>query len=479
MRLSIPASFAALFGRFEGSEVRKRRVASIIQGLLSGVANRMIGVVVSFLSVPLTIGYLGPERYGAWTLISSLLAWLNLADLGIGNGLTNAIAGALGSERPDLVRAHISTAFAALGITALIIGAFIAVIWPMFDWVHIFNVQSASAQSEIGPALAAAIAIFLLSFPLSVISRTFIASQNGKVANYWAAAGNVLSLLALFVVTKTEGGLLLLVLAVSGTGLVVQLASGLWLFTGFRPEFSPQLSSVRRESAREIMTVGVQFFFIQIVALSIFQTDGLLIAHFLGAADVPAYSLTYKLFEFTSLLQTTMFGYLWVAYAEAISRGDIDWVRKTFRRTLAFSLGSTLTAMIPLIFIAQPFIRIWTRGSVIPPFDLILWMAAWSMINAFCSPIACLLAAASQMKTQLVYGTAVAVANLFLSIFLIQRWGASGAIAGTVIAYVLFNCGPAMLDVSLLIKRLALEVSRKPRADQVNLSAEVANDTRV
>jgi O-antigen/teichoic acid export membrane protein len=461
MRLSIPASFAAAFGRFEGSDVRRRRVASIMQGLLTGVANRIVGVAVSLLSVPLTIGYLGSERYGVWTLISSLLAWLNLADLGIGNGLTNAIAGALGSERPDLVRAHVSTAFAVLAATALIMGAIIALFWPVIDWVHIFNVKTASAQSEIGPAMAAAIAIFLLSFPLSVISRTFNASQNGKVANYWAAAGNVLSLVALFVVTRTHGGLLLLVLAVSGTGLIVQFVSGFWLFTGFRPEFSPRLSSVQRASAREIMTVGVQFFFIQILALSIFQTDGLLVAHFLGATDVPAYSLTYKLFEFASLLQNIMFGYLWVAYAEAISRGDIDWVRKTFRRTLAFSLGSTLTAVIPLIFIAQPFIKIWTRGAITPPFDLVLWMAAWSMINALCSPIGCLLAAASQMKTQLVYGTAVAVTNLFLSVFLIQRWGVSGAIAGTVLAYVLFNCGPTILDVSLLIKRLTLEAHRK------------------
>ena len=74
MRLSIAASFAAAFGKYEGSDVRRRRVVSIVQGLLTGVANRMVGVAVSLLSVPLTIGYLGSERYGVWTLISSLLA---------------------------------------------------------------------------------------------------------------------------------------------------------------------------------------------------------------------------------------------------------------------------------------------------------------------------------------------------------------------------------------------------------------------
>ena len=72
------------------------------------------------------------------------------------------------------------------------------------------------------------------------------------------------------------------------------------------------------------------------------------------------------------------------------------------------------------------------------------------------------------MKTQLVYGTAVAVTNLSLSIFLIPRWGVTGAIGGTVLAYILFNCGPTILDVSLLIKRLTLEAHRKQAgADQI------------
>jgi hypothetical protein len=38
----------------------------------------------------------------------------------------------------------------------------------------------------------------------------------------------------------------------------------------------------------------------------------------------------------------------------------------------------------------------------VPPFDLVSW-AAWSMMYAFCTPIACLFAAADHMKAQLVY----------------------------------------------------------------------------
>jgi O-antigen/teichoic acid export membrane protein len=44
------------------------------------------------ISVPLTLTYLGSERYGMWMAISSIVALLAFADFGLGNGLVNAIA---------------------------------------------------------------------------------------------------------------------------------------------------------------------------------------------------------------------------------------------------------------------------------------------------------------------------------------------------------------------------------------------------
>jgi O-antigen/teichoic acid export membrane protein len=348
------------------------------------------------------------------------------------------------------------------------IGVAAAVAWPFIDWAAIFNVTTPVAKSEVGPAMAAAIVIYLLGFPLSVVQKTYNGLQHGKLSNYWSAAGNVLSLCALLLVTKTKGGLFLLVVAVFGTNLVVQVISGVWLFTWYKREFAPSLRSVRRASVREVAPLGIQFFLIQIMGLSIFQTDNLLIAHFLGASSTPTYSITYKLFDYITLGQNLLMGYLWVAYAEAISRKDIDWVKRTFKRTITFSVSLTFTGLIPLVLFARPFIRIWTRGEIDPPMDLVFWMAAWSLINSFCSPIACLLAAASQIKAQLVYGMILSIANFVASVILIPRWGVSGAIAGTVISYLFFNCGPTIVDVSLLLKRR----SRNAAASVNSLSAQ-------
>jgi O-antigen/teichoic acid export membrane protein len=422
--------------------------------VVTGLASRVVGIFISLLSVPLTIGYLGPERYGVWILLSSLLAWVRLADLGIGSGLTSAIASALGSERPDLVRAHVSTAIALLSAISIVLGLFVVLVWPWIDWSAILGINAEDARLEAPSAVAASIAIFLLAFPLSVVGTSYNAVQEGKLANYWGMAGNIASLFALIIVTHTRGGLVWLVIAVSGAGLVMNILSGVWFFTRCKPGMAPQIRAIRRDSMRGLMQIGVPFFLIQIMALVVFQTDNLIIGHFLGAAQVPSYSLTYNLFGYTSLVQSISFNYFWVAYTDAIVRHDINWVRRTFRINIASSLGFTFAAVVPLIFIARPFIKLWTGGVVVPPLDLVLWMSAWSMINALCSPIACLLAAAAHMKAQVIYSAISAAINVALSIYLVSIWGITGVIAGTVISYMLFICVPVSIDIFLLLRKL-------------------------
>src|SRR5260221_2928992 len=123
--MSLGRNFRRLFTRIESKERRRRRVLNLIQSVVTNLGNRLVMLLVNFLSVPLTIGYLGPERYGAWITIGSLLVWLQLADFGLGNGLTNAMTTAAGGDRPDLVRMHLSNGLLLLvsiaGVTGLVV----------------------------------------------------------------------------------------------------------------------------------------------------------------------------------------------------------------------------------------------------------------------------------------------------------------------------------------------------------------------
>lgn len=454
--ISLANNVRKLFGPITAIDHRTRRVWNLVQSAITNLGNRALMMAISFVSVPLTIGYLGREQYGAWVTIGSFMAWLQLTDFGLGNGLTNAVTTAAGQDRPDLVRMHLSNGLLILTLVAAGFGVLAALAWPFVDWAAVFGVHSDAARAEIGPAVGVALGIFLLQFPLAMAGKVYQAYQAGRIGGYWGMAGNVLSFAALLIVTRTQGGLVWLVLALSGTSLLVNFASNAWVFLHFRPDLRPHWRHADTGAMRSLGKVGGKFFLIQIMALVTFQTDNIVIGQYLGAAQVPEYSLTYSLFSYTSLPQSVLFSYLWVAYTEAIARKDIAWVKRTFHLNLVAGLVFTAAAVAALMVIAQPFIHWWAGALVTPSMQLIAWVAAWSMINAFTNPIACLLAAASHLKYQVIYGGLAAASNIILSILLVQRMGITGVISGTVISYLVFVCGPTYFESRLLLRSLSI-----------------------
>jgi O-antigen/teichoic acid export membrane protein len=447
-------SLKLAFSRNAAENPRSRRLSTMVLGAATSLANRALGIITTLLSVPLTVRYLGAERFGAWVILASILAWLQLIDFGLGNGLINAVTSAAGRDRMDLVRIYISSALCMLTIIASATGLLAALAWPWIDWGSLLGVVSPDARAELGPALAAALIIFLSQFPLSITEKVFVAYQEGKIGNYWSIVANILSLVALLIVSQTRGGLLWLVIGVSGTRLLVVTISFLWLFLYHKPQLLPRFEYVQLPSAKSLTHAGGQFFLIQILALVTFQSDNLVISHYLGAASVPSYSLTYSIFNYTALPQSILFPYLWVSYTEAIARNDIAWVKRTFRINLIASVASTLPAILCLMFVARPFIGWWAGPTFVPEATLIGWMAAWSVINAITSPMACLFAAASHLRAQIIYSAFAAVINIVLSIKLVSSWGVNGVIAATVIGYSLFICVPAAVDTKLLFRKL-------------------------
>jgi len=441
-------------GRSQPAGDSQRRYVRIARAVFTALAGKGIALVVSFISVPLTIGYLGVERYGVWMTISALLAWLTIADLGLGNGLTNALAEAYAKERSDLAQIYVATTFWLLVVVALLFSGLIAACWSWIDWSVLFNVQSDQARAETSPAIALAIGITLLNLPLSVVAKIYGAYQERATANYWLAVGNIVSLFALIAVTRTEGGLVWLVAAFSGALLVVTAISAVWLFGWHKPWLRPNISAVRRNNVRDILGTGGMFFVVQLAALLVFQTDNLIIAHYLGASQVTPYNVAWRLFSYTTLLQIIIFPALWPAYTEAFARKDTAWIFRTFRMNIFFSTLFTMILVLPLIFYGEFFIEIWAGKAAVPSFALLVWMGAWSLICVSMNAVACVLNASGHLQGQMIYGLIAAIINVILSIFLVVPFGITGVIAATVIVYLVCNVIPAGLETAFVLKQI-------------------------
>ena len=115
-------------------------------------------------------------------------------------------------------------------------------------------------------------------------------------------------------------------------------------------------------SVRELLGTGSGFLLLQISALVVFNCDNIIIAHYLGAADVTPYSVTMRLATYATALQLALYPSLWPAYTEAHARGDHDWVRQTFWRTTRYAMGAAGVAVVVLALFGRPLIR-WYVGA--------------------------------------------------------------------------------------------------------------------
>jgi O-antigen/teichoic acid export membrane protein len=186
---------------------------------------------------------------------------------------------------------------------------------------------------------------------------------------------------------------------------------------------------------------------IQIAGAVVFSSDNVVVGHYLGAAQVTPYNVAWRLVGLTAVLQSVVFPALWPAYAEAYVRGDLLWVRRTFRLTLRSTFALNLTCAALFVVWGKPLIRWWAGAAAVPSATLLAAMALWALISGCMTTESCLLAAVGQTRLQGLLSVVAAALNLALSIVLVQHIGAVGVIAGTILSYVLVLVVPQSLMV--------------------------------
>ncbi len=87
------------------------RYRKVVLSTGSSLLYKGVSVSTGLISIPLTVDYLGTERFGMWMTLTSILALMTFADLGLGNGLVNAISKSKGNSNISMAEKAISSVF--------------------------------------------------------------------------------------------------------------------------------------------------------------------------------------------------------------------------------------------------------------------------------------------------------------------------------------------------------------------------------
>lgn len=378
----LPPKLRSYLSRPGGGDRGRERYQRASVTALTSLLSKAVTILISFISVPLTVHYLGTERYGVWITLSSLLTWIAMTDFGLaGNALVNLVADANGKDDRVLAQEHTASAFWALtGLSALIGLAFL-VSFNWIPWRAVFRVSEVMSTGELNWACGLTLAMFVVGLPFNMLYSVYSAYQDGFVSNVWAIASNIAALLGLILVTHFHGGLPALIFAISGTRNLVNLANGFYLFGHRYRWLVPKVSAVRWESLHRLFGLGGKYMITQLASLGIFQSQPMLITQMFGPAEVTIFVVAQKIITLPNDLCYMATAPLISAYSEAKARGDWGWIRGAFRNSaiacVVFGIAST--AFIGLL--AKPLIRIWAGSAAVPSTPLILWLCIYTVFG--------------------------------------------------------------------------------------------------
>jgi O-antigen/teichoic acid export membrane protein len=415
--------FKNLLGFGSGHERSKRAKKNIAATLIIKGLNILVGLML----VPLTINYLNPTKYGIWITMTSLVAWFGFFDIGLGNGLRNRFAEALARGNQKLAKTYVSTTYAILIIIISAVLFLFYIVNNFLDWGIILNAgHDPLLKKELSKLALIVFTTFGMTFVLNLISVILSADQRPAKSAVFDLLGKSLSLLFIYILTRVSGSSLLslgIVYCII-TPLVLAIST-FWFFNRRYKPYRPSLASVDFSKAKDLLSLGVKFFIIQIAAILLYQTNNMIISQLFGPEMVTPYNVAFKYFSILLMLFMIIIGPFWSAFTEAWKKKDVIWIAGIMKKLIKIWVLIFAVGILMLIFSSFIF-KIWIRKDFVVSFSLSAITLGWVLVNAWNGMFVQFLNGVGKLKIQLYLGISVAILNIPLALLLGKSIGING-----------------------------------------------------
>ncbi len=397
----------------------------------SAVANYGVAAttaISTLLLTPFLLSRLGAVAFGVYALATTVVAYLELFELGFGGATTKLIAEDAGT-RPAAVVRTLNTSVAVLSglaVPALIVGGVLAALLP--GWVGI-NGDLAAQTRILVAVLALALAV---SIPCDAFGGALNAYQRydlGGVANVLLT---ILTSLASVAAILWGGGLIGLAIASA----VVSVSMHLLRFAFLRrlvPGLRLSRHLVDRARIPDVARVA-GWLFAAGLFFSAAAIDLIIVGVARGAAQVTVYAVGFKLSQLVARLMDRLTA-AFMPHASALAAsGDQAGLRRLLIDGTRASLAVALPLTLLLAIFAPAIVSAWVGAGYEDSATVLIVLAASGAAYAACLPSEQLLIGSGLVRTYALASAAFCAVNIAVSVVLVRMIGVYGPAVGTLVA---------------------------------------------
>lgn len=416
--------------------IRAQRPGRVGVTAAAGWVSRIISALAQLVGIRLLTGMLGVEGFGAFAVMTGLLGWFSLCDLGLGASLQNHI-----SQQRVAGRSSIAAISTVVAVTLVAMVVF-SILWvAIAPWagpalLHRFPGVSARQATE----AFAAFSVIATGTGLGLVAiKLCYAEHRGYIGHAMTAAAVLLGV----------GGLALLSLLHHDhdlTWALVVYQAPSWILPmgfllghawrrrhepGFRLAINRPVLALLWQHARVFLTFGV-------FAAAVLNVDYIIISQTIAGPDAAVYAVYAKIFTLAFFVFNSVIQAYWPVCSELVHRRRFDEIDALVRRCLIFGSIVVLGAGVVIYLLRGLIADLAAPGDslVLPGYLIPLFVVYW-LVRVWCDTYAMLVQSANETRILVRTVPAQAAVNLVLGYAGATTFGLSGLLIGMTASFAL------------------------------------------
>ena len=402
----------------------------LIKNTVYNAIGRFWGLLAGVALTPYIVGHIGIERYGIWATIGALTGYFGLIDFGIGTSFVKYIAEFYAKGEDEKISRLVVTGSVFYFVFTIVL--FAAARFFAGETLAFVKIPS-HLRGEALTVFLISIVIFGLHNALSAFDAVQTGLQRMDISNKVTVAVSVCGIIGTIFALKNGYGLVGLMVnnaAMLGLAGIINILLAFKLLPGL--EFTPRFFDPGM--LKRLLSFGYKVQVTRIAEIVTFQSDKIIIAHFLNMSMVSLYQLGNTVAAEARHISLLLVTALVPAVAELDAKNDRERLHELYLR------GTKYVALVGMPLLAYVFVNAhlivfaWMGFGYESSALVIRVFVPCYMINILTGVGTSMALGMGRTDIMAKVCTAQMLLNLILSIVLVIKMGFIGAAVATLIS---------------------------------------------
>lgn len=399
-----------------------RHNSKLIFNILGSIGVKGLSLVVSLLALPAYIAYFPNQQVlGIWFSLLSILNWILVFDIGIGNGLRNHLVQALVDGNDEDAKRLISSAYVSIGVVSIIVMIVGYVLIGQGNWNKILNISDAIIlNSTLITAIKIVYIGIVVQFFLKLILSILYAMQKPALSNFVSLMSQSLILVFVSMYRNSEPNqsLILLSIVYTFTINIPLIIATLYVFLKPLRNSRPNLKYYSRNYSKLILSLGYKFFWIQLTLLIINSSNEFIITQLFRPEEVVEYQIYNRIFSLFLMFFSILTVPIWSSVTQAYNEARLNWIKKMYSYLNYIALAISLVCLL-LVPLFQYIVNFWLgEEALLISQKSALVFAVFNVIMIFIYSVSSISNGLGKLRAQFIGNSFAAILKIPLSIFL-------------------------------------------------------------